>query len=145
MELIAKRMQDEIQANGMRDVTVRVVNDTFWLEGVVNDQNNNNKRIRARNIALALLPDQFATLAQRSGAVGGKPKDPIRNFIEVNVAAKDTPLPKMVKIASQFVELSKDYARTFGFRWAPTFQGGGGPLLLVKPRPEHCLHHQMVP
>ena len=65
MELIAKRMQDEIQANGIRDVTVRVVNDAFWLEGVVNDRNN--KRVKAENIATALLPDRIASLAQRRG------------------------------------------------------------------------------
>jgi hypothetical protein len=31
-------MQDEIQKNGMKDVTTRVVNNVFWLEGVVTDQ-----------------------------------------------------------------------------------------------------------
>ena len=128
MELIAKKMQDEIQLSGIKDVTVRVVNDSFWLEGVVNDKNN--KKIRALNIATALLPDRIASLAQRTGAVGGASaqKILIKNFIEEKVAEKDKPIPKLIKISSQFVELSKDYARTFGFRWAPLFTGGGGAV-----------------
>ena len=132
LELIAKRMQDEIQANGIRDVTVRVVNDAFWLEGVVNDRNN--KKIRALQIATALLPERIASLAQRTGAVGGSgvQKVLIKNFIEENAKAQDRPLPKLVKISAQFVELSKDYARTFGFRWSPTFSGGGGSITVGK-------------
>ena len=132
LELISRRMQDEIQANGIRDVTVRVVNDTFWLEGVVNDRNNKKKR--AENIAAALLPDRIASLAQRTKGVGGSglQKVLIKNFIEENVKAKDKPLPKLVKIVAQFVELSKDYAKTFGFRWSPTFSGGGGSITLGK-------------
>ena len=128
MAIIAKRMQDEIQANGIRDVTVRVVNDAFWLEGVVNDRNN--KKIKAQNIATALLPERLASLAQRRDAVrgSGASKILIKNFIEENVKSRDRPLPKLIKIAAQFVELSKDYARTFGFRWSPTFKGGGGVI-----------------
>ena len=132
LELIAKLMQDEIQVSGIKGVTVRVVNDAFWLEGVVDDRNN--KKNRAQNIATALLPDRIASLAQRTGAVGGSgvPKVLIKNFIEENAKAKNRPLPKLVKIVVQFVELSKDYAKTFGFRWSPTFSGGGGSVTLGK-------------
>ena len=132
MEIIAKRMQNEIWANGMRDVTVRVVNDAFWLEGVVNDRNNS--KIKAQDIAVALLPERIIPLSQKTGDIGGSgvKKLLIKNFIEENVKSKDRPLPKLVKIAAQFVELSKDYARTFGFRWAPTLNGNGGSIIIGK-------------
>ncbi len=130
MALIAKRMQDEIQKQGLKDVTVRVVNDTFWLEGVVNDRNN--KKIRASNIANAFLPDRLESLARRAGAVAGAQKIYIRNFIQENEAARDVPLPKLIKVIAQFVELSKDYARTFGFQWSPTLSGDGGSITVGK-------------
>ena len=34
--VIAKRMQDEMKKSNLADVTVRVVNGSFWIEGVVN-------------------------------------------------------------------------------------------------------------
>ena len=125
MSLIAKRMQDEIQANGIRDVTVRVVNDAFWIEGVVNSQ---GKKLKATEIATALLPNRIVPLAPEAVKGSGVKKFLIRNFVEVNATEKEKPLPKLVKIATQFVELSKDYARTFGFRWSPSFSGGGGSV-----------------
>mgnify|MGYP006257913329 FL=1 len=50
--VIAKKMQDEMQKSTLRDVTVRVVNGTFWIEGVVNSQEESNK---AEQIALSLI------------------------------------------------------------------------------------------
>ena len=34
-ELIARKMQEEISKNGMKNVTVRVVNRVYWVEGVI--------------------------------------------------------------------------------------------------------------
>jgi pilus assembly protein CpaC len=36
--IIARKMQEEINRNNMKDVTVRVVNGDYWLEGVVNSE-----------------------------------------------------------------------------------------------------------
>ena len=129
MVTIAKRMQDEIQSNGMRDVTVRVVNGTFWVEGVVKKKNQER---RAMAIANALLPDRIATLAERRKVTGKAPRVLVKNFMRINSESPEKPLPKLVKVVAQFVELSKDYARTFGFRWAPTFQAGGGSVAVGK-------------
>lgn len=130
MALIAKRMQDEIQKQGLKDVTVRVVNDSFWLEGVVKDRNAS--KLKAASIANAFLPDRLESLARRANVVTGGQKVYIRNFIEENEAARDIPLPKLIKVIAQFVELSKDYARTFGFQWSPTLASGGGSITLGK-------------
>lgn len=129
MVIIAKRMQNEIQNSGMRDVTVRVVNDSFWLEGVVK---SSSQRKDAGSIANALLPAKIATPAEDARFVSRGLQAPVRNFIQVNSQKPDKPFPKLIKIVAQFVELSRDYARTFGFRWAPTFTGGGGIVAVGK-------------
>ena len=127
--LIATKMQDEIQKTGLRDVTVRVVNNLFWLEGVVDAA---GKRDRAYNIAAAYIPDRIESLARRTQSVQKNERDIIQNFIQVNEQAKPTPVPKMVKITAQFVELSKDYNKIFGFKWTPFITEGQGAISFGK-------------
>jgi len=122
---IAQKMQEEIQKAGMRDVTVRIVNGVFWLEGVVT---SNGRKQLASTIALGYLPDRFADLAEQTDSVDIVKRDPITNLISVNVQEKKQPLPKMIKIIAQFVELQKDYLKSFGFKWAPTLATGDGSI-----------------
>lgn len=120
--VIARKMQEEFAKNNLRDVTVRVVNRTFWLEGVVNAQ---AKKDLAMEIANAYLPDRIKALASNSDRIESVKRDPILNFISVN-EQKDPPQPKkLLKIATQFVELSKNYNNNFGFRWAPFMTNEG--------------------
>lgn len=116
--IIAREMQDAINRNNMKDVTVRVVNGDYWLEGVVN---SGAKQKLAENFALAYLPDK---LNQLGGSTSGlnlqiKQRGNIVNFISVNEKKDPEPPKKLVKVAAQFVELSKDYLRVFAFKWAP--------------------------
>jgi len=60
---IARQMQTEIQRHGMRNVTVRVVNGSYWLEGIVDSK---EKRERAQQLAVALLPASLLSLAERT-------------------------------------------------------------------------------
>lgn len=115
---IAQKMMDEFVRNNMRNVTVRIVNKTFWLEGVVNSE---SKKTRAMAIAKAYLPDGLESLSSASDRLneGNKNKGGIVDLIAVNAKAEQPPPPKQVKIITQFVELKKDYSRTFGFRWTP--------------------------
>jgi pilus assembly protein CpaC len=111
--VIARKMMDELSRNNLKDVTVRIVNRVFWLEGVVSSK---DKKDLAVEIAKAYLPDRID--------VGNKGlqtvvRDQILDFIAVNEKKEPQPPPKQVKITSQFVELSKDYSRVFGFKWAP--------------------------
>lgn len=64
--IIAKKMQDEMQNSSLKDVTVRVVNGSFWIEGVVNSKDESDK---AEQIARAYLPDKIENLARRIEAV----------------------------------------------------------------------------
>jgi pilus assembly protein CpaC len=123
--IIAKKMQQEIQNSGMRDVTVRVVNGLFWLEGIAT---SNGLKQRAQEIATAYIPDRIESLARRTDSVQKAQKPIIQNFITVNEKKKQKPVPKLIKITAQFVELSKDFNKVFGFKWTPLMSGDGGTI-----------------
>ncbi len=123
--VIAQKMQEAIQANGMKNVRVSVVNKLFWLDGFVEAD---AMKTKAFNIAAAYLPDNIKSLAQQEQAVESVKKEIIQNFIAVNRKSKPAPIPKLIKITAQFVELSKDYNKIFGFKWAPLMSGTGGEI-----------------
>lgn len=123
--VIARKMQEEIQKNQLRDVTVRVVNGLFWLEGITTSEGDKTK---AELIAKAFVPDQLENLARRTDSVTTAKRDPIQNFITVNAKSKPAPVPKQIKITAQFVELTKDYNKIFGFKWAPLLSDGQGSI-----------------
>lgn len=120
--VIARKMQDELARNNMKDVTVRVVNKVFWLEGVVNSA---AKAENATKIAEAFVPDKWQGLKQGSGRVQEAVRPAILNFISVNEKKDPPPPAKQVKISAQFVELAKDYKKAFGFKWAPIMSNAG--------------------
>lgn len=113
---IARLMSDELARNDLKDVTVRIVNKTYWLEGVVSSK---GKKDLAMSIAQAYLPPKISTLSQNDSRYASLDKPEIVDFIAVNEKKEPQPPPKMVKIISQFVELSKSYDRVFAFKWAP--------------------------
>ena len=123
--LIAQRMQNEIQALGHKDVTVRVLNGTFVLEGIVPSAAAKGD---AEKRATILLPDKLASLAQQFEAT----QTPSRKLIISNDIKVDTPpaapepIPKLIRVTAQFVELVKEYNRVFGFAWRPLMAGDGG-------------------
>lgn len=138
--IIARKMQEEIQRAGMKQVTVRVVNGDYWIEGVVDVK---DKVTLAQNIVEAYRPDPVESLAERAGA-RVKVRGEVQNFVIVNetaVAAAqtgpdgeptgDTPeeqkekAKKMIKVTAQFVELTKDYQRAFSFSWNPLMTQSG--------------------
>ena len=128
--LVGKKMMEEIHKAGFKDVTIRVVNGSYWLEGVVSSVSD-RKRVTA--IAKAYLPANLASLAEREQAVqkAGQ-KSIIQNFIVVNKKKKKTKVPKMIKITAQLIELSKDYSRIFGFQWKPLLANNGAAIQFGK-------------
>lgn len=127
--VIAKKMQEEMQKSGLKDVTVRVVNGSFWIEGVVNSPDESAK---AEQIARAYLPDQIQNLARRTDAVQSTKKPPFENLLTINSKPKPEPLPKLFKLTAQFVELTKGYDRLFAFSWTPTIGADGGQISIGK-------------
>ncbi len=114
--VIARKMSDELARNNLKDVTVRVVNKVFWLEGVVS---NASKKSLAVTIASAYLPPRIDTLAKTNARVQSPIREDIIDFIAVNEKKEPQPVPKMIKIQAQFVELTKSYNKVFAFKWAP--------------------------
>lgn len=122
-QVIAKKMEEEIQKNNMKQVQVRVVNKLFWIEGTVNSK---GEKERAFQIANAYLPDKIESLAQRTDSVSQvQGRSWIQDFISISEKKPPQPVPKLIKITAQFVELTKDYLKTFGFKWSPTLSTGG--------------------
>jgi len=124
--MVAQKMQEEIHKNGMKDVTVRIVNKAYWLEGFVISKAERNL---AGKIAVAFMPENVASLAEREGAVqkaGGKKI--LHDFIVVNEKKAEVPIPQLIKITAQFVLLNKDYNRVFGFKWIPVLSGDGAQI-----------------
>lgn len=115
--VIARKMSDELARNNLKDVTVRIVNKTYWLEGVVGSE---GKKKLAKDIAEAYLPPRIASLASTGESRFGQAEQPaIIDFIAVNEKKEPQPAPKMVKVTAQFVELAKNYGKIFAFKWAP--------------------------
>ena len=127
--VIAKKMQEEMQKSNLKDVTVRVVNGSFWIEGVVGSKEESDK---AEQIARAYLPDQIQNLARRADAVQTTRKPPFENLLTINAKPKPEPLPKLFKLTAQFVELTKGYDRLFAFTWTPFIGADGGQIALGK-------------
>ena len=115
--VIARKMSDELARNNLKDVSVRVVNGAYWLEGVVS---SDEKKKLSMVIAKAYLPPKILSLSSKDDrfATPGDAQD-IIDFIAVNAQKEPQPAPKMVKVTSQFVELSKSYNTVFAFKWAP--------------------------
>jgi len=124
--LVAKKMQDEIQKAGLPNVSVRVVNKIYWLEGSAPPGGD----VRALKIASAYMPERIVPLAERENtALQTTPKNAIENFIVSQPGEKKKqPLDKLIKITAQFVELSKNFNKTFGFNWSPSLSADGGQI-----------------
>ncbi len=127
--IIARKMQEEMQKSNLKDTTVRVVNGSFWIEGVVN---SDAESVKAEQIVNAYMPDMIQNLARRTDAVQQTKKSPFLNLLTVNNKPKQEALPKLVKITAQFVELTKAYDKEFGFSWTPTIGAGGGEIQVGK-------------
>lgn len=125
--VIAKKMQEEMQKNQLKDVTVRVVNGSFWIEGVVGSKEESDK---AEQIARAYLPDQIQNLARRADAVQTTKKPPFENLLTISAKPKPEPLPKLFKLTAQFVELTKGYDKLFSFTWTPFIGPDGGAIAI---------------
>jgi pilus assembly protein CpaC len=123
MQIMAERMQSEINK---QNVKVRVFNGLFLIEGQVDSPNEAETVL---NIARSMLQGFVLPTYQlegRSPIDVRKPKvvDPI--IARLTVAPPKPPAPpKMLRITVDFVELSKDYLRNFGFSWIPSLDTGG--------------------
>jgi pilus assembly protein CpaC len=116
---LAKRIQNDFKGFAP-SVTARVVNGRIWLEGQVE---NRAQAQRAFAVAELYVPEtrpQETIEKFDENAKKLTPKPIIQNFITVN-APPPKKADKLVRLTVNFVELNKDYSRTFGFKWQPGF------------------------
>jgi pilus assembly protein CpaC len=123
-EAISKRMQKEINDDpGGVNVTVRIINDTFFLFGKVDSTAD---RDRAETIAQTYLPEMMGSAALRENVISlGAKKFAIRNMIQVE-EPPPPPAPKMVRVTYHFVEIGKEYLKSSFFKWVPLLTEGAG-------------------
>lgn len=128
--IISREMQDGLRRNNLKDVTVRFFNNSYLLEGIVNSEEESALAVK---IAATYLPDRIQSLARRTDAVQQLGKEEIiKNFLAINRKPQPPQAAKLIKITAQFVELSKDYNRVFGFKWNPSVGTTGGQIVFGK-------------
>lgn len=128
-QIIAKEMQEGLRRNNLKDVTVRFFNNSYILEGIVGSK---EEKDLATAIGITYLPDRIESLARRTDSVQKLEQDIIKNFIVINQQDPPPKAVKMIKYTAQFVELTKDYNKVFGFKWSPTLGGDGGSISFGK-------------
>lgn len=126
MQIMAERIQAEINKP---NVKVRPFNGLFLVEGQVDSADEARAVL---DIARSMLSG-FALPKINPGAVELKgPIDVKTASVKDPIIARLTFAPpkpkaadKMIRVTIDFVELSKDYLRNFGFQWIPTIDNGG--------------------
>lgn len=129
--LIASEMHEELQKNNFKNVTVRVVNRAFWVEGTVSSQ---DEAVLVQSIVSAYLPEKIEAVHNENDIEKVQPPDrkALYSFLTIDDKQKQEekkePLPKLIKVNTQFVELRKDYNKVFGFKWAPLMSRDGSKI-----------------
>lgn len=126
MQIMAERMQAEINKPNVR---VRVFNGLFLVEGQVDSESEARTVLSiassmVQGFAVPKLDPATMDLKGPIDVLRQKTKDPIVARLTI-AAAKPKPPEKMIRVTIDFVELSKDYLRNFGFSWIPSLDTGG--------------------
>jgi pilus assembly protein CpaC len=118
LQVISKRIEQDIKSFAPQ-VTTRVVNNTIWLEGTVESAPNAQRAQKVAEIYLPpLLPPE--KLAEFEPNLKRFSQPIIQNFIIVQPKPEQRE-DRLVRVTVHFVELSKDYMKSFGFKWQPGF------------------------
>lgn len=106
------------------EIEVRAINDKIILQGYAN---NDDEKARAEIIAKTYMPDVIVDAAEEKGVIKKrKPaNDGVINLITIK-EAPSAPPPKMVQMVVHYVELKKDYSKSFKFEWRPGIDDGSG-------------------
>lgn len=117
---------------GNPEIRVNAVNGKYILEGFANSQAEKDK---AEIVAKMYVPDVVVDEAVADKKVLERKVDVVINLISVRPPPEGEPT-KIVQMVVHYVELQKDYSKSFRFQWLPDigdgssleFSGGGrGP------------------
>lgn len=109
------------RAIGNPEIHVKAVNGKFILEGVAEDKNEKDK---AEIIARTYVPDIVVDEAEADKKYQKRTGETVINLITI----KEAPAPepgKTIQVVVHYVELQKDYAKSFRFDWRPELGDGG--------------------
>jgi pilus assembly protein CpaC len=99
------------------EIEIRAINDKIILQGYANSQ---DEKDRAEIIAKTYMPDVIIDAAEEKGLIKKRrpANDGVINLINIKDQAPAPP-PKMVQLVVHYVELKKDYSKSFAFDWRP--------------------------
>lgn len=105
---------------GNPEIRVNAVNGKFILEGFANSREDRDK---AEIVAKMYVPDVVVDEAVADKKVLERKVDVVINLIAVRPPPEGEP-PKIVQMVVHYVELQKDYSRSFRFQWLPDIGDG---------------------
>ncbi len=104
------------------EVTVRAINDKFILEGSVSSQAEKDK---CEAIAQMYVPDIVKDIGEKEGTIVKLKKTFVLNLLELKAAPPKEP-GKIIQLVVHFVELNKNFQKSFKFQFTPTLQDNSG-------------------
>lgn len=102
------------------EIRVSAVNDKFILEGFANSK---QEKDRAEIIAKMYVPDIVVDEAVADKKVLERKADVVVNLINVRPPPQSEPA-KILELVIHYVELQKDYSKSFRFQWLPDLGDG---------------------
>lgn len=102
------------------EISVRAVNGKFILEGFANDK---LEKDRAEIISKTYVPDVVVDTAEADKKILPRKVDVVINLIKLKPAPAEEP-KKIVQLVVHYVELQKDYTKSFRFQWTPDIGDG---------------------
>jgi pilus assembly protein CpaC len=117
---IAQRKIAQAIVNDINDpeISVRAVNDKFILEGMAKNQ---TEKDRAEAIAQIYVPDLVKEAGEKDGTIVKLRKTFVLNLIQLKPEAPKEP-GKIIQIVIHYVELNKNYQKSFRFQFTPTLE-----------------------
>jgi pilus assembly protein CpaC len=126
MSPLAMRKIAEVIARDIAnpEIEVRAIGDKIILDGFASSE---DEKVKAEILAKTYLPDMFVDPnAEKAGIKSRKPaNDGVINLIKVKEQAQGPP-PKMIQLVVHFVELNKEYGKSFRFQFTPEISDGSG-------------------
>ena len=104
------------------EVTVRAINDKFILEGSVGSQAEKDK---CEAIAQMYVPDIVKEAGEKEGTIIKLKKTFVLNLLEIKAAPPKEP-GKIIQMVVHYVELNKNFEKSFKFQFTPTLEDKSG-------------------
>jgi pilus assembly protein CpaC len=119
--LAQKKIAEFIERDiNVPEIHVRAVNGKFILEGFARSEGEKQK---AEIIAKTYVPDVVVEKGVADGVIVEPKVDPVINLIVVKPAPAPEP-SKIIQMVVHYVELKKDYNKSFSFNWNPSLEDG---------------------